>query len=80
MDIMGPLAGMDIMGPPLAGMDIMGPPLAGTGMGPRITDVTAWLGVGGLAVAFGFWRARGGYTAPVADPFLGDSLAYTTPL
>jgi len=53
---------------------------AGTGMGPRITDVTAWLGVGGLAVAFGFWRARGGYTAPVADPFLGDSLAYTTPL
>jgi hypothetical protein len=52
----------------------------GTAMAPRLSDVTALGGVGGIAVAFGLWRARGRYSVPVADPFLGDSLAYTQPL
>jgi hypothetical protein len=43
------------------------------------TMVTAFAGVGGLAVAFGLWRIRGHFTVPVRDPYLGDSLAYRQP-
>lgn len=53
---------------------------AASAMAPRLSDVAAVVGVGGVAVAFGLWRARGTYSVPVADPFLGDSLAYTQPL
>lgn len=43
------------------------------------TIFTAFIGVGGVAVAFGIFRARGGYLVPVKDPFLADSLRYTQP-
>lgn len=41
--------------------------------------IPAFVGVGGIAVAFGVWRARGHFTVPVRDPYLGDSLAYRQP-
>ena len=39
----------------------------------------AWLGVGGVAVAFAIWRLRGHFTVPVKDPFLAVSLRYRQP-
>jgi hypothetical protein len=39
-------------------------------------DVTAFLGVGGAAVAFTLWRLRGHATLPVRDPYLHESLGY----
>ncbi|MFL5354236.1 hypothetical protein [Archangium sp.] len=39
-------------------------------------DVTAFLGVGGAAVAFTLWRLRGHATVPVGDPYLHESLGY----
>lgn len=39
-------------------------------------DVTAFLGVGGAAVAFTLWRLRGHATVPVGDPYLYESLGY----
>ncbi|WNG21672.1 hypothetical protein [Cystobacter fuscus] len=46
--------------------------------GPRLhwADVSAWLGVGGAAVAFTLWRLRGHATMPVGDPHLLESLGY----
>ena len=41
---------------------------------PHWTSLTAWVGVGGLCVAAFLWLLRGGYTAPVRDPFLLHSL------
>lgn len=41
--------------------------------------VTAFLGVGGVAIAFTIWRLRGYYTIPVKDPFLAVSLRYRQP-
>nr|UXE45702.1 hypothetical protein Hi04_10k_c5202_00011 [uncultured bacterium] len=43
------------------------------------TAVTAFLGVGGLAIAFAIFRARGHFTVPVKDPYLSDSLRYVQP-
>lgn len=43
------------------------------------TALTAWVGVGGLAVAFAVWRARGTYPVPVGDPFLLHSLQVRQP-
>ncbi|WNG53100.1 hypothetical protein F0U60_53960 [Archangium minus] len=39
-------------------------------------DVSAFLGVGGAAVAFTLWRLRGHATLPVRDPYLHESLGY----
>jgi hypothetical protein len=39
-------------------------------------DVSAFLGVGGAAVAFTLWRLRGHATVPVGDPYLPESLRY----
>lgn len=39
-------------------------------------DVSAFLGVGGAAVAFTLWRLRGHATVPVGDPYLHESLGY----
>ncbi|HEY0708135.1 MAG TPA: hypothetical protein VGG33_15125 [Polyangia bacterium] len=39
----------------------------------------AWIGIGGLAVAFAIWKIRGHYTVPVKDPFLDVSLRYRQP-
>jgi hypothetical protein len=46
--------------------------------GPRVhwADVSAFLGVGGAAVAFTLWRLRGHATVPVGDPYLRESLGY----
>lgn len=39
----------------------------------------AWVGVGGVAIAFAVWRIRNQYTVPVKDPFLAFSLRYRQP-
>jgi hypothetical protein len=43
------------------------------------TDLTAFFGMGLLAVAFGVSRLRGQYAVPIKDPYLGDSLRYRQP-
>jgi hypothetical protein len=43
------------------------------------TLVTAFLGVGGTAIGFALFRARGKYTVPVKDPYIADSLRYVQP-
>jgi hypothetical protein len=43
------------------------------------TLIPAFVGVGGLAIAFGLWRIRGHFTVAVRDPYLADSLAYKGP-
>jgi len=45
----------------------------------HFTLVTAFLGVGGVAVSAAIWRARGHFTVPVKDPFLSVSLRYRQP-
>jgi hypothetical protein len=42
-------------------------------------DLAAFVGVGGVAVAFGIFRLRGRYMIPVRDPYLEDSLRYVQP-
>jgi len=46
--------------------------------GPRPSpwDVTAFVGIGGVAVAFTVLRMRGSAAIPVRDPYLDDSLRY----
>jgi len=41
------------------------------------SNVTAFIGIGGLAVAFAVYTMRGRYLLPVGDPFLSDSLEYS---
>jgi hypothetical protein len=43
------------------------------------TAVTAFLGVGGVAIAFAVSRLRGQFAVPVKDPYLADSLRYRQP-
>lgn len=43
------------------------------------TLVTAFAGVGGLAVATGMWLAKGRYSLPVKDPYISESLRYVQP-
>lgn len=43
------------------------------------TLLTAFVGVGGIAVAFALSRARGRYTLPVKDPYIAESLRYVQP-
>jgi hypothetical protein len=43
------------------------------------TQVTALVGVGGIAISVALARARGRFTVPVGDPYLPDSLRYTQP-
>ncbi len=42
----------------------------------RWTDVTAFVGIGGVTCAFVAWRLRGHATVPVSDPFVRQSLGY----
>jgi hypothetical protein len=46
--------------------------------GPRLSlwDLSAFVGVGGLAVAFTLWRMRGSLAVPARDPYIDDSLRY----
>lgn len=41
--------------------------------------LTAFVGVGGLSIAFAIWRLRGHFSMPVRDPYLADSIAYKQP-
>ena len=43
------------------------------------TSLTAFLGIGLLAVSFTVWRLRGRFAIPVKDPYLADSLGYRQP-
>jgi hypothetical protein len=43
------------------------------------TTVTAFVGVGLVAIAFGVSRLRGQYALPIRDPYLADSLRYKQP-
>ena len=49
--------------------------------GPHLSfwDLTAFVGVGGAAVAFALLRMRGSAPVPVKDPYLADSLRYLPP-
>jgi hypothetical protein len=55
------------------------PALSPNAVPAQWTDLTAFLGVGGLTVAFMIFRLRGKYTVPVKDPYLADSLRYINP-
>jgi hypothetical protein len=46
------------------------------GVSPHLADLTAFVGVGGAAVAFVAWRLRGRAAVPVGDPYLQESLRY----
>lgn len=49
--------------------------------GPHFSlyNFTAFLGIGGIAAAFGIFRLRGRYMVPLKDPYLADSLQYVQP-
>jgi len=52
------------------------PHLHPDGPRPSLLDLTACLGVGGVAVAWTVLRMRGVAAVPVRDPYLDDSLRY----
>lgn len=52
------------------------PNLHPAGPRPSPWDFTAFVGVGGLTVAFAVFRMRGVAAVPVRDPYLDDSLRY----
>ena len=52
------------------------PTLSPAGPRPSLWDLTAFVGVGAAAVAYGIFRMRGTLTVPVKDPYLDDSLRY----
>jgi hypothetical protein len=43
------------------------------------TDITAFLGLGLLGIAFGVWRLRGKLPVPVKDPYIAESIRYRQP-
>jgi hypothetical protein len=43
---------------------------------PALSDLAAFVGVGGIAIAFMLYRLRGRFLVPVGDPFLAPSLEY----
>jgi hypothetical protein len=55
------------------------PVLHEAGPRPSLWDLTAFAGVGGLAVAFVLWRMHGVPAVPLRDPYLDDSLRYLPP-
>jgi hypothetical protein len=55
------------------------PALSAAGPRPSLWDLTAFVGVGGIAVAFTLWRMHGVAAVPVRDPYLADSLRYLPP-
>ncbi len=71
------------------GLDPLHPPrrhlLAGDaeprpeGFALRWTDVTAFLGVGLVGIAFGVSRLRGKLPVPVKDPYIAESIRYRQP-
>jgi hypothetical protein len=55
------------------------PHLDRAGPRPSLWDLTAFVGVGGVAVAFAILRMRGIAAVPLRDPYLEDSLRYLPP-
>ncbi len=55
------------------------PSLNPEGFALHWTDITAFLGVGLVAVAFTIWRLRGKLPVPVKDPYLAVSIRYHQP-
>jgi hypothetical protein len=55
------------------------PTLTPEGVSFHWTSLTAFLGIGLLAIAFAVTRLRGQYAIPVKDPYLADSLRYRQP-
>jgi hypothetical protein len=58
---------------------IVMPVLNEAGPRPSLWDLTAFVGVGGIAAAFTLWRMHGVVPVPVRDPYLADSLRYLPP-
>jgi hypothetical protein len=52
------------------------PQLDPAGPRPSLWDAAAFVGVGGVAIAFALLRMRGSPPVPVRDPYLDDSLRY----
>ncbi|MGC4117762.1 MAG: hypothetical protein QM765_25045 [Myxococcales bacterium] len=44
---------------------------------PYFTDLTAFVGIGGMVVAAAVWAVRGRYAAPVRDPDFAASVSYS---
>jgi hypothetical protein len=55
------------------------PRLDPAGPRPTLWDLTAFVGIGGAAVAFTLVRMRGVAAVPVRDPYIDDSLRYLPP-
>ena len=55
------------------------PKLSESGPRPVLWDLTAFVGVGGIAAAFTLWRMHGVAAVPLRDPYLADSLRYLPP-
>jgi hypothetical protein len=58
---------------------VVTPAFSAHGAAPRWTDLAAFAGIGGLAVAFGKWRLEGHKVLPARDPYLRESLNYSKP-
>jgi uncharacterized membrane protein YpjA len=56
------------------------PTLSPEGLVFHWSMLTAFVGVGGLSIAFALWRIRGHFTVPVRDPYLTESLTYRQPV
>ena len=52
------------------------PTLSPESLGFHWTSLTAFVGIGLLAMSFTVWRLRGRFTVPVKDPYLATSLGY----
>jgi hypothetical protein len=46
--------------------------------GPKfnLSDLFAFVGVGGLVIGFFIWRMRGRVLVPIGDPFISSSMEY----
>jgi hypothetical protein len=55
------------------------PSLNPEGFALHWTDITAFFGVGLVAVAYTIWRLRGKLPVPVKDPYLAVSIGYHQP-
>jgi hypothetical protein len=55
---------------------IIMPQFAQDGPHPALSDLFAFMGIGGIGIAFVLFRMRGKYLVPVGDPFLTPSLEY----
>jgi hypothetical protein len=47
--------------------------------GALLVDLAAWLGVGGITMAYAIHQLRSGFAVPVKDPYLPESLRYVQP-